>query len=213
MKTLLTAVLFSTLLGGLAQAQKLELGVFGGYPRMNKVKLGSISPESPADDDTRLKGQYSQGAWLGLNTRGYYGHEFNYMITRATLRTTVRTLADDVTTVTTPEDRIVIHQAGYNFLIYFMPNGSHWRPYVTGGLQATQYQGPKIADWPSGSRRHYGANYGFGIKLIPFAHALLRLDIRDYIGGKPYDLSFVDSTRSGGKIHQYEGAVGFAITF
>jgi hypothetical protein len=199
---------------GLAQAQTYELGVSAGYSRLNRPAFGSISLESPGDYDTRIKAQESIGAWLGLNTRGYYGHEFNYQITYATIKTTTRSTVDNVTTTSEFNDRIAIHRAGYNFLVYFMPNGSRWRPFFTGGAHATQYQSPNIANWPYGGGRHYGVNYGLGLKLIPMAHTLFRLDVRDYIGGKPYNLTFSDSsTVTGGLVHQYQASAGFAITF
>ncbi|HEX8984375.1 MAG TPA: hypothetical protein VF767_03050 [Bryobacteraceae bacterium] len=212
MKRLLTVILFAALVGGLAQAQTYEFGIFGGYARFSRPALGSLSPESATDTDTRLKANYVEGAWIGLNTRGYLGNELSYARTNSTLRTTERTLVNGVTVTTIPEDRIRVDRAAYNFLLFFMPNGSRWRPYVTGGAQAQQYQGPHFA-WPRGSRRHYGVNWGGGIKLIPMAHTLFRLDLREYIGGKPYGLSYVDSTKSGGTLKQYEATAGFAITF
>jgi hypothetical protein len=201
------------LLCGAAQAQPFEIGVLGGYPRMTHAPLGSISPESPQDGDTTLKGDYSQGAWFTINTKGYYGHELTYLLSRATLRTTVRTDVNGTTVVTTQEDRIAVHMAAYNFLIYFMPRGERWRPYVTGGLQAYEYQKPHIPDWPSGHTRHYGFNYGGGIKLVPFKHTVVRFDFRDYLGGKPYQLTFANEGNSGGLVHQLEGTVGFGISF
>ncbi len=213
MKTLLTALVLATLTGGVVCAQNYEFGVSGSYPRISKPPLGSISTESGTDNDAHMKGQFGIGAWIGLNTRGYYGHEFNYRITYAKITTIDRVTTNDVLTTTTLTDRVAIHRAGYNFLIYFMPNGSRWRPFITGGIHAAQYQVPNFTNWPGGSGRHYGANYGGGIKLIPFPHALFRIDLRDYVNGKPYNLTFPQNQLSSGIIHQYEGSAGFAITF
>jgi len=210
-KTLITAILFATLLGGLAQAQSYEFGVLGGYSRFSHSALGSASPVEPNDYDTRIKTDHSIGAWIGLNTRGYYGHEFNYQITYADLTSTIRTTTNDVTTAINYKDRIAIHRLSYDFLIYFMPNGSRWRPYVSAGPQANQYQSPNIAGWPYGGGRRYGINYGGGIKLIPVHHTLFRLDFRDYYGGKPYNLTFASG--NGGWIHTLEASAGFALTF
>jgi len=211
-KRLLNVILFAALAGGLAHAQTYEIGILGGYARFSRPPLGSISPENATDTDTRLTANYVQGAWLGLNTRGYYGVELSYARTNATLKTSVTNTVNDITTTTVLEDRIHVDRGAFNFLIYFMPNGSRWRPYITGGAQAHQYQGPNFA-WPSGERRKYGVNWGGGIKLIPVAHTLLRFDFRHYIAGKPYNLSYVDSSNSGGTLQQFEGTVGFAITF
>lgn len=180
---------------------------------MTRAALGSASLESPEDFDTRLKGDYSQGAWIAANTKGYYGHELSYLLSRVSLKSTLRNTVDGHTVTTVAEDRIAVHMAAYNFLVYFMPRGERWRPFVTGGLQAYEYQGPKIPNWPSGKRRHYGANWGGGIKLALFPHALMRFDLRDYIGGRPYNLTFANDVSKGSFVHQIEGTVGFGITF
>jgi hypothetical protein len=213
MKTLLVAGLFSLITYGAGQAQTFEITVTGGYPRVSSAPLGSISPEDGKDDDTKLKGDYGYGLRLTVNTPGYYGHEFGYMRNRAKLSTIVRTTVDNATVATTLEDTITIQQAFYNFLIYFMPKNERFRPFMTGGLQMYRYAAPNIPDWPTGSVRSYGANYGAGIKIRLFEHALIRADFRDYIGGKPYDLTFQDVTHSGGILHQLEASFGIAITF
>jgi hypothetical protein len=210
MKKLFSAGLFSLIAWGAAQAQQLEVSVLGGYPLISRAPLGSLSTDSPKDDDTKLKGSYTYGARLTWNTKGYYGNEVGFTFNRATLRTTLRD-ANGVETL--KQDRIVIHHAFYNFLIYFMPAGERWRPFVTGGAQIQQYGAPHIPEWTVGHSRNYGANYGGGIKLKLFKHALMRFDFRDYIGGKPYDLTFKDETKSGGIFRQWEGSIGLAITF
>ena len=210
MKPLLSAALFLPIAWGAAQAQKFEASVFGGYPLISGAALGSISEEKPQDGDTKLKGNYAYGARLTWNTKGYYGNEVGYTFNRATLRTTLR---DASGVVTLKQDRIVIHQACYNFLIYFMPAGERWRPFITGGMQIQRYGAPRFPEWTQGGTRNYGANYGGGLKLKLFKHALVRFDFRDYIGGKPYDLMFQDEMKSGGLFRQWEGSIGLTITF
>lgn len=212
MKTLRSAALLSLLACCAALAQRFELSVLSGIPRISDAPLGSLSEQEAQDDDTRLEGRQSYGVRFTINTPGYYGHEFGYIQSRATLSSIFRT-GTDASIVTRREDRITIQQASYNFLIYFMPRGERWRPYMTGGLQAHQYGAPNFPEWTRGSSRHYGANYGLGLKLKLFQNALIRLDFRDYFGGKPYDLTFEDVTRSGGILRQMEGSVGIAITF
>ena len=200
--------------GAAARAQTYELGVMGGYPRWGRAPLGSISPELAKDGDTQLKGQYSFGASVTRNTKGYYGFELGYlrnmtrvtMVTRQTVGTTVFS--------TNLEDRRPIHMVFANFLVYFMPKGERWRPFVTGGGQAYNFTRPAIPEFNGDdSIRHYGANFGGGVKLKLFKHALLRWDLRDYMGGKPWKLTFADSTRAGGRLHMIEGTMGFALTF
>lgn len=218
MKKLVWSVLLSVLIQGAAQAQRWELSVFGAYPRWGRSLLGSLS-DTPVDTDTRLKGDYTYGARVTWNSKGYYGQELGYSIQRMTFRTNYTTTTDTVTTTQLLEDRIKVQQAFYNVLVYFMPAGERWRPFVTGGAQAYRFGAPRFAQWPGGGSKNYGFNYGGGIKLKLFPHTLMRLDVRDYIGGKPYDvqLQFAQPTtgfsNAGGHIHLLEGSVGFGITF
>lgn len=210
MKKLLFTVLFTFIGWALAQAQRFEVAVLGGYPLISGAPLGSISSEKPKDDDTKLKGNYSYGARLTWNTKGYYGNEIGFTFNRATFQTKIR---DAQGVETLRQSRIPVHHLFYNFLIYFMPAGERWRPFMTGGLQVQQYGAPRIPDWDLGFSRNYGANYGGGLKLKLFKHALMRFDFRDYIGGKPYDLKFADEMKGGGIFRQWEGSVGVAFTF
>lgn len=203
------AILFFAALSG-ADAQRFEFGVLGTKTTIREAPLGSLN-DDPLDDDTSLKGGYGYGARFTFNTRGYYGHEVGYINSRATFRTQL--LAEDGETRVPHEDAIRIQQAFYNFLIYFMPAGERWRPFITGGLQAHQYGAPNIPDQDIGRSRNYGANFGAGLKLKLFPHALARIDFRDYVNGKPYDLTFDDPTKSGGTIQHLEFSFGLSITF
>jgi hypothetical protein len=212
MKTLLSVAVFSFIAYALAPAQTFEVSVLAGYPRISGAPLGTINSENGKDDDSKLKGNYSYGATLTINTPGYYGHELGYIRNRATFQTKLRT-GTDGSTVTLEQDKIVIQQAFYNFLIYFMPKGERFRPFMTGGLQMYQYGEPHVSGWPGGGARSYGANYGGGLKIKLFKHALVRFDFRDCIGGKPYDLTFEDPMYSGGWFRQLEASFGIAIGF
>jgi hypothetical protein len=198
---------------GSAMAQPFEFSVIGSKYRFGKGNLGSYSPEGAKDNDTKIKGRNGFGARFTLNTPGYYGHEFTYLYNRADLTAVTRATVDRSTVTTTHSSKIIVRQASYNFLIYMMPRGERWRPYITGGLQAAQYGRPNIPNISTFSTRNYGANYGAGIKIKIAPHVLIRGDVRDYIGGKPYDLTFADATRSGGSVHTYEFSFGAGFTF
>jgi hypothetical protein len=209
----LSAALFCLLVCGAAPAQTYEISVSAGYPRLSSAPLGSLSQEGAKDNDTKLKGLQSYSARLTRNTRGYYGHELGFSYSRARLETTLRTTQGGKTVTTVAQDRIDIRQAHYNFLMYFMPKGERWRPFMTGGGQVQEYGAPGIPEWGTGKSRRFGANYGGGIKLMLFKHALLRLDVREYIGGKPYDLTFEDPMKTGGLYRQLEASFGISIAF
>lgn len=195
-------------------AQKFEVGVTAGLPRISGAPLGSLNADDPKAEDSKLsKGQSAVGARLTLNTPGYYGHELGYLRSQAEFRTQIVENGVRVG----HQDKIPIHQAFYNFLIYFMPAGERWRPFVTGGIQLQQYGIPSVPNWAAQTGRTYGGNWGGGIKFLLQKHAIVRFDARDYIGGKPYDLQFPTSSTGGlsggGIFHQLEFSAGLSIAF
>jgi hypothetical protein len=214
MKRIVTVVLFSLLISGVAGAQTWEVGAGGSYTRIGQKNLGSIALQNVQDDDTKLKGKYGYGVRFTANSRGYYGHEIGYFLNFADLTTKTRpdTKAPDF--VLLRQDRIRIQELSYNFLIYMMPKGERWRPFITGGAQMQRYSEPHIEEWGNGNSRNFGANYGGGIKIRLFPHALFRADFRHYFSGTPYGLKFKDQAKfSGGILQQLQGSVGFSIGF
>jgi len=204
------AMLVSALVG-CAWGQTYEVSVAGGLTRMSTAPLGSVSAEDPLDDDTSFKkNAYGYGGRLTYNPYDYYGHEVGYRFTRASLRTSIPDADGNRTTF---EDKVAIHQAFYNFLIYFMPKGERWRPFITGGVQAFNFANPHITGWTGVATRNYGMNYGGGLKLKLFNHALVRFDLRDYYTTKPYILNPQDITNFSGWQRHQEGSVGIAIGF
>jgi hypothetical protein len=203
---------------GTLSAQRFEISPNFGYNRMSREPLGSLSSDNPTDDDVEFRDGKGAGVRFTWNTKGYYGHEFGYVRNRPELtwRLPNQVAGDRERT------RVNVDQLFYNFMIYFMPAGEKWRPFITGGLQGFQYGVPGAPEWSNYSKsRNYGANYGGGIKLMPFHHFIIRFDFRHYMGGKPYDLKFKSTTsrigtpqnNQGGIIHQLEGSAGIAIAF
>ncbi len=192
-------------------AQKWELAPIRTYWRVSPKPLGSINETKATreDDDTLLRGGAAWGARLTWNTPGYYGHEFGFVRAYGNLRS--RIVVNEVKQ--TFESRIFVDTFFYNFLIYFMPRDERWRPYMTGGLQAHRYGDPGWEEWDRGSSRKWGVNYGAGIKLMPAKHFLIRLDVRDYIAGGPYDLQFKEETKFGTILRNQEFSVGIAFGF
>jgi hypothetical protein len=192
-----------------AQAQTFEIGAMGSLVRTKQTPLGSLDVTGGEDDDTSIRARNGLGARFTWNTPGYYGHEFGFSRTRATLRTRTR----EDRTVIEHQAPVYIYGVTYNFLMYFMPSGERVRPYVTGGLQMFQYAEPNIEVWAYGKSRNYGGNYGGGLKINLFKHAMLRVDAREYIGGKPYGLNFSGIGETGGLMRTREASAGFSITF
>ena len=198
-----------------ASAQTFEISASGGYNYIWRNTLGSLNAEDPKKEDSRLKPGAAFGARLTYNTKGYYGHEITILQTNAKFRSNVEQASGEIVEET-GKARVTL--ASYNFLIYMMPNREKWRPYITGGIHGVQFGAPRIPSWPGGGARSYGGNFGGGIKLFPHKNFFFRVDIRDYITGKPYDLTYPDplpgeGIQSGGIMHMIEGTVGVGITF
>jgi hypothetical protein len=194
-----------------AWGQTYEVSAESGLARMSKAPLGSVTVDSPLDNDTMFKATaYSYGVRLTYNPYQYYGHEAGYEYTRATLRVNIPDANGNRTLF---EDKVAIHQAFYNFLIYFMPKGERWRPFITGGVQAFNYGNPKTAGWTGVATHNYGFNYGGGLKLKLFNHIQARFDLREAITTKPYKLNAVDYTNFSGWLRHREASVGIGIGF
>ncbi len=207
MKTCSTA--FLLLASAAAQAQWLEIGGFGSYQRIGRSTFGSLSAFKPVDSDTRLRGDYGYGARITLNTKGYYGFELGYSRNFVNLKSTAHSeTAPDVIFY----DRVMSQRAAANALVYFMPSHEHWRPFVTGGINGDRWNAPRFPEWPGGGSTNLGINFGGGLKILPARHILFRLDVRDYISGKPYGKALTFEAIHG-HYSTLEASAGFSITF
>ncbi len=179
---------------------------------MSGAPLGSSSPESPLNTDTRFRNGYTNGLRLTWNPHRYFGYEVGYFQTKATLESKIQETADGPKQ--TFRDKVTLHQAFFDFLVYWMPKNERWRPYFAVGAQAQQASSPhSIPDWTGTATRNYGVHYGGGIKFKLFNHAFVRGDLRQYLTGKPYDLNFPDITTAGGRVRQEEASFGIAFGF
>ena len=208
-------ILFFLAAAAAASAQTFEVSAVGGLSRPNREPIGSLADTGGRDDDVKMKGDIGYGGRFTWNTKGYYGQEFGYIRTRGTLFAKIRDGSD----VTQHQSRITIQQAFYDFLMYMMPNGEHVRPFIAAGAAIHQYGEPNIAGWTRGKSRNWGVNYGGGLKFV-FGHALIRIDARHYLTGKPYDLTFpsgdtrgLGALKGGGLLGHLEGTVGIGFTF
>jgi hypothetical protein len=215
-KCLFRMVTVLCLCSGIALAQRYEISPLVSYPRFSRKALGSLNETNNRDTDTQIRGRMGYGLRLTANTKGYYGHEIGYILSKADFRTDIATTSADGRTVTRTRkiDEIQVQQAFYNFMIYMMPAGERVRPYITGGAHMTRYGAPAIEEFDRRAERKYGVNFGAGLKFKLMEHVNVRLDLRDYINGAPFDLKFEDQTKfSAGLFQQLEGSVGISITF
>ena len=217
MKNLVFCAFLAGLIQGAVLAQEFELGVFGGLsPHLGQPALGSLS-DSPNNNDTFLgHSRDIYGARLTWNSKGYYGMEVGLSVQHMGFLTNYSTTASDGTVFSAVlTDRVKVAQASYNFLCYFMPRGERWRPFATAGLEGTEYNAPHFPEWPGGGSKELGFNFGGGVKLKLFKHALMRLDLRDSMTARPYgQLQFSqNSLPPGGLMQIWEASLGFSATF
>lgn len=216
MKSFSSTVVLCLLAFGSARAQRFELSPFVAHLGVYTGPLGSVVTNSSfKNTDTTIRSEQPfYGVRVTFNTHGYWGHEFGYAMGNAKMNAVIRTTdAAGNVSERTVQDRIKVRYGFYNFMMYFMPAGERWRPYVTAGFQTFNYGAANFPEWDQGSWRNYGINWGGGIKLKPVEHLLFRIDVRDYIHGKPYGLQPETGTTIGGLTHDWEGSVGIAITF
>ena len=178
--------------------------------RFSRSGLGSLNESGPQDKDTILRSDKAFGGRVTFNTKGYYGFEAGLLRSDGKITTQIRTSGQPA------ENRVSgvkVHTAFVNFISYMMPSGERWRPFLTGGMQAYDYGKAVFGDLRVEKARHYGANYGGGVKINVFPHGLLRIDARHSLGGRPYGLTFRDATKADKLFQQIELTAGFSITF
>jgi opacity protein-like surface antigen len=196
-----TALLALTLFSVPALAQVAEFGVHGGVSRINNKEIGSLSQQTQTGQivtqQLRLDDGWRFGFRLTLNNWRFAGHEFGYAYNRTGLDFGAGTGSQGM----------AIHQGFYNFLLYATPEGSKVRPFVTGGGHFSNFVPPGASATQGSGDNKIGFNYGAGVKFRVTEKWLARIDYRDYITGKPFDLP-----GASGKLRQTEISVGVSFT-
>lgn len=178
------------------QAQVAELWLGGGTSVLSSRGIGSFTPAGGADD-VKLKGGFRINFRMALNPNRFTGHEFGYAYNRTQLQ------------VAGFEDRgMAIHQGFYNYLLYAAKEGMRVRPFAAGGGHFSNFVPPGVSVTQGGGATKFGFNYGAGVKVRVTDLWGFRLDFRQYMTGKPFDLPLVR-----GLIRQNElsAGVGFLL--
>jgi opacity protein-like surface antigen len=186
MKTWILAVaLFagSTTLFG----QAAEFTLNGGLSHIGNSDLGS---GYSLDNGFRLDFRVT------LNTQRFFGHEFGYAYNRTHLL-----LAG------LDQGGMAIHQGYYNFLVYAVPEGkAKIRPFADGGVHFDNFVPPGSSAQYGGGSNKFGFNYGAGVKVRFGDKWITRVDVKQFITGKPFDLP-----GASGLLRQTTFTVGFGI--
>ena len=166
-------------------AQDAEFSLSGGTSRISSKDIGS---------GYSLDNGFSLGFRLTLNSMRYFGHEVGYSYSRTHL------LLQGV-----DQGGMAIHQGGYNFLAYPTKEGKRIRPFATGGAHFSNFVQPGSSAAQGGGSTKFGINYGGGIKVRLTSMFAARADYRQYVTGKPFDLS-----GASGKLKQNVISLGLA---
>src|SRR6266700_3406507 len=159
--------------------------------------LGSVTDLTGLTQYKMVNG-FRVTARLTLNTKRFIGHEFGYGYSRSKLGI-----------VGSPEQvGTSVHQGFYDFLVYATPEGSRIRPFVAGGGQFNTFVPPGASVTYGTGTTKYGGNFGGGVKVKLTSMFALRLDARDYVTTKPFDLA-----GKSGALHQIEASAGLGLYF
>ena len=194
-RTCLLAILVLVILPGVVAAQTAEVGAFGGAYRIGGNPIGN--------DGTalyELDNGWMMGGFLTLNTYRHFGHEISYSYNRTSLVFTDPTTGEQLL-----KQGTAAHRAAYNFLAYATPEGSAFRPFVTGGAHFATYAYPGYSATYGGSTK-VGINYGGGFKVRVTPIWGIRFDVRDYRNPAPYGLPAAH-----GWINQLSFTAGFEL--
>jgi len=180
----------------LAEAQVAEISVSGGVSRFGAANLGTIADAAGNLTNVTLDNGFRLAARLTLNTYKFMGHEFGYAYSHSNIR---------IQSTPASVSPMPVHQGFYDFLIYATPEGSHIRPFATGGVHFSSFVPPGASVYYGNQVTKFGLNYGGGLKLKITDVIGLRFDVREYNTGKPFKL-----TGTSGRLNQLEVSVGAA---
>jgi len=172
-----------TAMAGILAGQAFEAGVHGGVSRIGQ----------PIGSGYSLGNGFRIGTRMTTNTEGYFGHEFGYAYNRTQLEQGGL------------QTGMAVHQGLYHFLVYPNKQGSRVRPFAAGGGHFSNFTPPGASALRGGGEAKVGFNYGGGLKVRVASDWLMRMDVKQYMTGKPFGLGT-------GLLRQWEISLGFSLT-
>lgn len=198
LRHLLVAVVLCAFSGALF-GQTFEASASFGqslFPGASK-NLGTIT-QSPGDPQYTLNDGFSMALRMTLNSWRFMGLEFGYGYnhTSISIPSSAGTGNGGVIGLPIPGQSpqavqklsVPIHQGLGDFLVYATPEGTHVRPFAAGGLQFSSFFPPGTSAYYGNQTTKFGFNYGAGVKVRVTSIWGMRLDVRYYNTGKPFNL-------------------------
>ncbi|MBI2680822.1 MAG: outer membrane beta-barrel protein [Candidatus Solibacter usitatus] len=176
-----------------ASAQVGEFSVSGGGSHFGSASLGE-SAGALVD----LHDGFHMALRFTLNTYKFFGHEFGYGYSHSNIQ---------IHSVPVQDNSTSIHQGFYDFLVYATPEGSRIRPFGAAGVNFSSFYPPGASVYGGGQTK-FGLNLGAGIKVKVNDRFNVRLDVRDYNTGKPFNFDNVS-----GRLNQIQVSVGVGLLF
>lgn len=190
---------------------------------MSNNLLGTDQFVGGSKNDLQINNGFRFGVRFDVNQGVYVGHEALYINSRTQLQYNYESGA--------PKLGSAINRIGYDFLGYFTRKGSKIRPFGAIGGQWSNFAPPHqtylgceslactVGSAAPGSPivtppparlgyNKFGLNYGGGVKVMVSPRVGLRLDVRQYLNGKPFDLPLAS-----GLLRQTEVSVGIGYAF
>ena len=144
------------------------------------TKIGTTAPNGVPGDVKRGDG-FRINFRYAFNSSGHFGHELQYAYNRTTLTDNTGDILGAPGSAGT-----AIHQFGYNLLYYIheTKEDMNVRPFVTEGFHLSDFVLPG-SGVEQGSSVKPGGNLGGGVKVRLSPLFGFRIDVREYLTGKP----------------------------
>jgi hypothetical protein len=192
----------------------MGIWVNGGWSLISSGAIGTDQLTGGASNDLQAKGGALFTIRFDADKGNHIGHEIGYMNSRMPLQYNYE--------AGVPNVGAAINRGGYNFLGYLNGRESRVRFFATIGAELTHFSRPSdsaigcessnctVASQPptTGGNNRFGLNYGAGIKAGVGRRLGVRIDVRQYIDAKPFDLRL-----SSGLFQQTEVSAGFGVVF
>lgn len=183
---------------GAAWGQTGELWFNFGESLIQNNPIGQIPISFSQFQNVSLDNGYRFSFRFGFNQGDHFGHEIGYAFNR--------TYFDEGAGASAA---MHFHQGTYNFLYYLTTDRTKVRPFATAGVQFSDFVPPGGAI-NYGSQNKFGLNFGAGVKFHIHGMWAGRLDLREYMMGKP---GFGELVNISGLLWQTEASAGVGIGF
>jgi len=170
--------------------------VVEGIERRPVVSRDCYYRSAGASEALKAGSGFRLGGRFNFNSGRFYGHEIGVGYNRSSLA------------IGPDKSGMGMIQVAYAFLLHALPEGSAVRPFVCGGGGFSSFYPPGTSVSTGGFTK-FGYNYGAGVKFKVSEKYGMRLDLRDYVTGKPFG-DFADVR---GRLHAIEVSAGFGIVF